>query len=117
MNEIKNGGICSTLHSNRKYFICAKIVRRMRNTINSPTHCNGRSETTELIYSILQQIHLQELHEHEPTTGELKIYSEMKRSKYVLLCLILKTYLDIPQDKLRYTKQMEDISQCNDRLL
>jgi len=51
MNEIKNGGICSTLHSNRKYFICAKIVRTMRNTINSPTHCNGRSETTELIYS------------------------------------------------------------------
>jgi len=31
-------------------------------------------------------------------------------------CLILETYLGIPQD-LRYTKQMEDISQCNDRLI
>ena len=55
----------------------------------------------------LQQMHLQELHEHELTTGE---------PQYVLLCLILETYLGIPQD-LRYTKQMEDISQCNDRLL
>ena len=52
-------------------------------------------------------MHLQELHEHELTTGE---------PQYVLLCLILETYLGIPQD-LRYTKQMEDISQCNDRLL
>jgi len=52
-------------------------------------------------------MHQQELHEHELTTGE---------PQYVLLCLILKTYLGIPQD-LRYTKQMEDISQCNDRLI